>query len=114
MLESLFNKVAGQAFSCEYCEFFKNAYFEEHQRANSCFCLCEEEVKTYLESLYRKFVINAIDKDANNYGLICINRQSCSANNYDLICITCNYALIAFWLKLLEYSVIIIPKLIQK
>ena len=32
MLESLFNKVAGQAFSCEYCEFFKNAYFEEHQR----------------------------------------------------------------------------------
>ena len=34
MLESLFNKVAGlqaqQVFSCEYCEIFKDTYFEEH------------------------------------------------------------------------------------
>ena len=37
MLESLFNKVADlkappQVFSCEYCEIFKNTYFEEHLR----------------------------------------------------------------------------------
>ena len=43
MLESLFNKVAGlqpsnfikerlQVFSCEYCEIFKNTYFEKHLR----------------------------------------------------------------------------------
>ena len=38
MLESLLNKVKGlqnketptQVFSCEYCEIFKNTYFEEH------------------------------------------------------------------------------------
>ena len=46
VLESLFNKIAGlqastfrpttllkkqtQLFSCEYCETFKNIYFEEH------------------------------------------------------------------------------------
>ena len=30
MLESLFNKVAGlKAFSCEYCEIFKNSFFIE-------------------------------------------------------------------------------------
>ena len=29
MLESFFNKVAG-LFSCEFCEIFTNAYFEEH------------------------------------------------------------------------------------
>ena len=38
MLESLFNKVAGQLagptqmFLCEICEIFKNTYFEEHLR----------------------------------------------------------------------------------
>ena len=35
LLECLFNKVEGlmaptQAFSCEYCEIFKNTYVEEH------------------------------------------------------------------------------------
>ena len=35
MLGSLFNKVAGlkaatQVIFCEYCEIFKNNYFEEH------------------------------------------------------------------------------------
>ena len=30
MLESLFSKVAGlHVYSCEYCESFKNIYFEE-------------------------------------------------------------------------------------
>ena len=32
MLESLFNKVAGQVFSCDYCKIFKNIYFEKHLR----------------------------------------------------------------------------------
>ena len=45
VLESLFNKVAGhnglqlyeketptQVLCCEYCEIFKNTYFEEHLR----------------------------------------------------------------------------------
>ena len=35
VLESFFNKVTDlqtptQVFSCEYCEIFKNTYFEEH------------------------------------------------------------------------------------
>ena len=30
VLESLFNKVVAQMFSCEYCGIFKNTYFEEH------------------------------------------------------------------------------------
>ena len=44
VLESLFNKVAGlqacnketptQVFSCEYCEIFKNTYFEERLRTS--------------------------------------------------------------------------------
>ena len=29
MLESLFNKVAGQQLSCEYCEMFKNSFFHK-------------------------------------------------------------------------------------
>ena len=32
MLESLFNKVAGQVFSCDYCKIFKNIYLEKHLR----------------------------------------------------------------------------------
>ena len=45
MLESLFNEVTGtqacnftkkriqpQVFSCEYCEIFKNTYFDKHLR----------------------------------------------------------------------------------
>ena len=43
MLESLFKKAAGQSpppaqlLSCEYCEIFKNIYFEEHLRTAGCF-----------------------------------------------------------------------------
>ena len=34
MLESFFNKVS-LLFSCEYCEIFANAYFEEHLRTTT-------------------------------------------------------------------------------
>ena len=39
MLESLSNKVADtptQVFSCEYCEIFKNTYFEKHLQTAGC------------------------------------------------------------------------------
>ena len=32
MFETLFNKAPTQMFSCEYCEIFKNTYFEKHLR----------------------------------------------------------------------------------
>ena len=34
MLESLFNKIItpSKVFPCEYCETFKNTYFEKHMR----------------------------------------------------------------------------------
>ena len=35
MWESLFNKVAGLQFSCEYCKIFKNICFGEHLRATA-------------------------------------------------------------------------------
>ena len=32
--------------------------------------LCDDEVKNYLESLHRRFVIATIDKAPNNYALL--------------------------------------------
>ena len=57
MLESLFNKVAGlqvcnfikketlaQVFSCEFCEIFKNTYFEEHLQTAASNSFFQEDV----------------------------------------------------------------------
>ena len=39
MLDSLFNKETRTwMFSCEYCEIFKNAYFEEHMGTDAFMC----------------------------------------------------------------------------
>ena len=59
--------------------------------------LFDDEVKTYFESLHRRFIIVKIDKAANNYALICKRF----------------YASIVFLLKL-EYLVILMPEPILK
>ena len=38
VLEDLFNKVTIQVFFCEYCEIFKNTYYEKHL----CGCFCND------------------------------------------------------------------------
>ena len=43
-LESLYKKVVPtQVFSCEYCETFKNTYFEEHLRTTAFECRLKQQ-----------------------------------------------------------------------
>ena len=44
MLEFLFNEVVPtHVLSCEYCEIFKNIYFEEHPRPSASECCLQEQ-----------------------------------------------------------------------
>ena len=60
VLESLFKKLQTfrsgtllkrdfikKVFSCEYCEIFKNTYFEEHLQTTTCAILIELRCKSY-------------------------------------------------------------------
>ena len=55
MSKSLFNKVTGlKVFPCEYCEIFKNTYFEEHLRtaaSSSKACKSQLQIKVCLQFL---------------------------------------------------------------
>ena len=42
-------------FSCEYCEIFKNTYFEEHLQTAASFCLkITKELRTTKASVFLK------------------------------------------------------------
>ena len=48
-------------FSCEYCEFFKNTYFEEHLRTAVVFEMFREKVELKDENISGKRVTLKID-----------------------------------------------------
>ena len=62
LLECLFNKVEGlmaptQAFSCEYCEIFKNTYVEEHLLTGaSIFFPLSEEISHFTKIVLRLYL----------------------------------------------------------
>ena len=56
--ESLFNKAA--VFSCEYCQIFKNAYFEEHLQTAA------SGIKNAISSIERTLVQNTLSVSEQN------------------------------------------------
>ena len=50
-----------QMFSSEYCEFFKNAYFEEHLRTAVVFEMFREKVELKAENISGKRITLKID-----------------------------------------------------